>query len=231
MAISRALRKYGLHCFEQKILLYADSLEELNYYEELLVENLKTRTPNGYNITVGGKSKKGLVHTPEAIEKIRAASTGRSHTDEIKAKISKTRIEKGFRHTPEVLARISEKRKGQMTGTDHPMFGKTHSDETKHKIGEAGLGRVHTDEAKHKIAEASKEMWQTRSRTVPFKERPKAKGRTVWNKGMTGFTHTEEAKKKISEAIKGRTISDATRQKMREAATLRELKKSQLNYN
>jgi len=220
-AIHRALTKYGAQAFKKDILVYCQNKDEANHYEKLLVEKLNTRTPYGYNITVGGESRMGMTHTPEAIEKIRAASTGRLHSKEAKQKIREAHI--GVRHTPEVLERISAKLKGR-EGT---FKGHTHSDEAKQKISENGKKLAHTDEVKQNIAEASKKMWETRLRTVPFKERPSAKGRTPWNKGQSGFTHTEEARLKISQASKGRIISDATRQKMREAATLRERKKKQ----
>lgn len=200
--IGNAIKKYGIQCFDSKILVYANSLEELNYYEEALIAKLHTQRPSGYNIKLGGGNHRGMTHTPEAIEKIRAASTGRQHSDEAKAKISATRIMKQIRHTPEVLARISEKRKGQMSGEAHPMFGKTHSEEAKRKISELSKGRHHTEEAKQKISEASKNMWETRERTVPYKPRPSTQGRTPWNKGKTGFTHTDEVKQQISEASK-----------------------------
>lgn len=131
-------------------------------------------------------------HTPEAIEKIREASTGRKHTEEAKAKISRTRLEKGFRHTQEVLDKISQSRKGQMTGEKHPMYGKTHSDEAKQKISAAGKGRKHSVEARQKISEASKKMWEQRSRVVPYKPRPSTKGRIPWNKGNAGFRFLEK---------------------------------------
>lgn len=155
-AISNALRKYGLKGFDCRVLVQVDSLEELNYYEEALVRLLKTQRPHGYNITIGGESKTGFKHTPGAIEKIREASTGRKHTEEAKAKISRTRLEKGFRHTQEVLDKISQSRKGQMTGEKHPMYGKTHSDEAKQKISAAGKGRRHSDEARQKFPKHQK---------------------------------------------------------------------------
>lgn len=195
-AIGNAVKKYGIESFDQRILLYAGSHEELDYYEEQLIARLNTQRPNGYNIKLGGNVHRGMAHTPEAIEKIRQASTGRLHSEATKQKISQTRIEKGFRHTPEVLAQISAKMKGRV-GT---FKGKTHSIATKQKISESGLGRKHSSEDKQKISEASKEMWQTRSRQVPYKARPSMRGRTAWNKGKTGFHHTSETKQKISEA-------------------------------
>ena len=83
----------------------------------------------------------------------------------------------------------------QRFGKDAPMYGKHHSEETKHKISEShkGLniwskGKCLSDETKRKLSEALK-----------------------------GKHHSEETKHKMSESHKGKHLSDETKRKLSEA--------------
>jgi len=51
--------------------------------------------------------------------------------------------------------KISKSLVGKMIGVKNPMFGKTrsHTEETKYKISQMGIGRMHSDETKNKISQ------------------------------------------------------------------------------
>jgi len=76
------------------------------------------------------------------------------HSDETKKRMSETRIGKPCPKTPALIARMKEDRKGE----GNPMFGKTHSDETKEKMRIAASNRTHTDESKAKLSAAAKKI-------------------------------------------------------------------------
>jgi group I intron endonuclease len=107
----RSMRKYGIENFEIKIIINNIKLEKLDYYECLWIEKLKTLTPNGYNISKGGKVLRGpdnpmFGKIPWNKNKKRSKET----IEKIKASF-----------TPEKL----KKMRNRMLGSNNPMFGKT----------------------------------------------------------------------------------------------------------
>jgi group I intron endonuclease len=56
----KAMRKYGVENFKIEEIDGANSIAELNYKEWLLIQNLNTLAPNGYNLMQGGNN--GLHH-------------------------------------------------------------------------------------------------------------------------------------------------------------------------
>ena len=87
------------------------------------------------NLTHGGEGRTGP-KSPEEVEKIRKANTGKKLSEETKRKISKT--------------------KTGLTGELCPNFGKRHSEETKAKISKSKTGSSHSDEARLKMSAAKK---------------------------------------------------------------------------
>lgn len=102
-----------------------------------------------------------------------------------------------------------------------PRLGKTHSAETRRKIGKGNKGKIITDECKLKISEAQKgrpnseehnrkiseakkgkkRPPMTKEQKLKISETLKGKGIVPWNKGKSS---SEESKRKMSEARKGR---------------------------
>lgn len=186
--IYRAFKKYGVENFDKTIVLYANDLSELNYYEKECIRVFKTLAPNGYNLATGGDNS--------------------LHHEISKQRISKTRIERGIRHTPETLAIISSKLKGR----ESTFKGKHHTDETKKKLSENGKLLIHTDESKQKIVSASKSMWANMTEdqkleraekiSSKLKEAHKRDPKTIWNKGIKTGPQSVETLIKKSAATK-----------------------------
>jgi group I intron endonuclease len=112
-AIIEAYNKYGKSNFTyEKVCTGINNRNTLNYLEKFWIKAINTLSPNGYNIE-GGGSDKGVV----------AEST--------KQKLHEINIGKTM--SIETCNKISE----SLTGEKNPFYGKTHSIESKLKIGKA----------------------------------------------------------------------------------------------
>ena len=98
--IKNAMQKYGRDKFALQVL--AIGTQRYCYeLERKAIESLNTLKPNGYNICTGGVGAIGIygdkngmygkTHTPETIEKMRKAASGKKVSDETKAKMSASR--------------------------------------------------------------------------------------------------------------------------------------------
>ena len=101
----------------------------------------------------------------------------------------------------------------------HNSKGKTHSEETRKKIGEIWKGRKHTEETKKKISEAKKgekHPFYGKKFSDEHKMKMSEAQRNRVTQPMKGKKLSEETRKKISEAVKGRKSSKETRRKLSE---------------
>ena len=80
-AISSAIKKYGWENFEKDWYECPD--EDLNFDEELLVREMGTLSPNGYNLKEGGGNGKD---SEETKRKKREAQLGKKNSEESKQK-------------------------------------------------------------------------------------------------------------------------------------------------
>jgi group I intron endonuclease len=126
MAIYNAIQKYGWENFEKDWYECPD--EDLNFDEELLVREMGTLSPGGYNLKEGGGNCK--------------------LSEETKQKMSEAHL--GTYRDKETKLKMSEAQRGDK----NHMFGKTTSEKTRQKQSEANLGKVQSDETKKKISEA-----------------------------------------------------------------------------
>jgi len=94
--IKNAMQKYGRDKFALQVL--AMGTQKYCYeLERKAIESFNTLKPNGYNICTGGVGAIGIygdkngmygkTHTPETIEKMRKAASGKKISDETKEKM------------------------------------------------------------------------------------------------------------------------------------------------
>ncbi len=134
-AIYNAIQKYGWGNFVKD--WYGCPDEDLNFDEELLVREMGTLSPDGYNLREGGGNHGKL--SEETKQKLSDAHRG-----------DKSYMY-GIPKSEEFKQKISEAQRGEK----HHMYGKNHTRETKQKIGKASNGRVHTEKTKQHIREAT----------------------------------------------------------------------------
>ena len=130
IALYNAIKKYGWDNFE--IDWYECPDEDLDFDEELLVREMETLSPEGYNLREGGGSRGK--HNEESKQKNRDAHIGTKHTDKTKQKMSKSQSGKTL--SEDHKQKLSESKRGEK----HPMFGKTPSEDTKKKMSDALRG-------------------------------------------------------------------------------------------
>ena len=114
LPIVRALTKYGMENFSLVILEYTDP-NNLILCEQKWINDLKP----DYNINPIAGNSKGYKHTIESVEKMRQASLGRKHTEEVKQNMSNTR-----------------------KSINNPFYGKTHTKKSLALMKAAALIRL-----------------------------------------------------------------------------------------
>lgn len=164
----KAIRKYGFDNFTWEVIHYPGASQDaLNAIERWHIAKLGSLVPNGYNLETGGKSGGKL--SPEARAKISASHKGKTLSKEHRAKVSKVHkgkiispetrakmsdAKRGKSPSPEHRAKISDARRGKplspehrakisegLRGDKHPLYGKTHSSESRAKMSESQRNR------------------------------------------------------------------------------------------
>lgn len=130
IAIYKAIQKHGWDSFEKDWYECPD--EDLNFDEELLVREMETLAPNGYNLREGGGSRGK--HSEGSKQKNREAHLGENNHMY------------GKRHSKETKKKIGDRSRG-----NNHRYGKTHSKETKQKIGDGTRGKNLSEETKQKL--------------------------------------------------------------------------------
>jgi group I intron endonuclease len=119
--LRNAIQKHGVGAFDFEYFEWVDQWD-LAYIEKILVDELESLSPNGYNLKEGGGSYGSLA-------------------EEVKQKISEAQIgEKnhmyGKEHTEETKKKMSEAKSGEKSY----WYGKEHTEESKKNMSEAHMG-------------------------------------------------------------------------------------------
>ena len=144
VAIYNAIQYHGWDNFEKDWYECPD--EDLNFDEELLVKEMGTLSPSGYNLREGGGGNGKM--SDESRQKISEAKRGEKHpmygktrTEETKHRISEaTKGEKNHMYGIPKSDEIKKKLSDALRGEKHPMYGKTMCEESKQKQREAKRG-------------------------------------------------------------------------------------------
>jgi len=145
-AIYNAIQYHGWENFEKDWYECPD--EDLNFDEELLVREMGTLAPDGYNIREGGGSRGK--HSEESIQKMRKPKS-ETHAKNIS---EATKGEKNHNFGKTANDKTREKLSEARRGEKNHMWRKTHTNESKQKNREAHLGKTLSDEHKKKLSEA-----------------------------------------------------------------------------
>jgi len=206
------MRKYGIQSFDISVIDVAEDKQTLNEKEKYWINSYNSKI-DGYNMTEGGDGGdlstyiKYHPHTEKTKEKISNALKGRKVSEETKEKLRKiTPYNKGKKASEEIKKKLSEAHKGRPSnnkGKKHPYKARKPRPDM---IGESNPAK--RLEVRKKISEnnamrnpeISARCRGNSGKKYPYKARPKAKGRTVWNKGLT--KETDERVRKISETEK-----------------------------
>ncbi len=136
MAIYCAIRKYGWFEFEWNVLCYADDEELLNELEVVYIKELKSKAPDGYNLTEGGEGETGYKWSEELGQRMRKPKP-KGFGDRIsRVKKGKAPNRPGYKHSTETKEKIRRALKGHAV-----------SKQTRQKMSVAKLGKSRSKKA------------------------------------------------------------------------------------
>lgn len=141
VAFGRAIQKHGWDNFTHTIIASNISLEEANTLEQLLILEYNTLSPNGYNLTTGGKVCL-LSEETKAKMSVNTSSRGRPMPLEHKARlieIAKTRTQSIEERMVRSLAQRGKKMSQESIDkrtASHKAKGRTLTPEHKAKLAE-----------------------------------------------------------------------------------------------
>jgi group I intron endonuclease len=135
-ALNHAIEKYGYDAFEKEVICYC-APEELNKLEEFYIRELGThRSVGGYNLTFGGDGQgSGEAHPLYGVTGENHPSWGRKNSKETLEKMSAAHT--GITHSQEAKQKIAETKKGKR----NPFFGIKYENATSKYYGVCKVGR------------------------------------------------------------------------------------------
>jgi group I intron endonuclease len=189
--IQRAIKKYGIENFEKMVLIHCKN-EQADFYEILWIRKLKTKVPNGYNLTNGGDGvKKGYKHTTESKNRLKKTKESIEKFRQWAIEYYKTHsgFMKNKHHTKKAKRRMSEAAKNRLP----------HTEETKKLIG-VGAQRKHTMNQNEKNRVSGIKSWEKRRIEGKDNKSPK----TEEHKQKLRRPKSEEGRKNIKIAAQTR---------------------------
>ena len=171
--IDREIQRVGWENFDWWIVEKHVPLNLITEREQYWVQFFNSLHPNGYNRTRGGI--KHFKHSEATREQISTTQLGR----------------KGY---------WAGKKRPEMSGENHPLYGRHHTQETREKMSASRRGKKRAPFTEEHRANISKSRTGEKN---PNYEKP------AWNRDIPC---TEEAKSKISQTLTGRKRPDQSEQ-------------------
>lgn len=200
--IKKAIKKYGRQNFKRDILKFTDTKHDAYMFEKSVVTEDLVKSNQCYNQALGGYG--GNLGELNGMY-------GKTHTDEVKEKLSKLRkIDKNLDNSNKIFSvshkqKLSKATRNRLADpTKNPMYGKKHSQESIEKMRNAqkgekswmhgkrgpnchNYGRKHTEETKKQMSEARK--GKCTIPPMPGKQNPRWKGYCVTPNGVFESMH------------------------------------------
>ena len=160
MVIARAIRTYGWSSFTWRVIEICQSQELLDAAESYWIEKLRTASPNGYNIALGGRGRGSV--SDETRKRISEAGRGRAVSGDTRKKLSdlmKSRV-----RSPEVAKKIGQANLGRKASAETKSrqseaikaLGGSHmvewTPERREKLASARRGKLASQETKEKLS-------------------------------------------------------------------------------
>lgn len=143
--LHKAMRKHGIDNFRFDVIGCAFSLENANQLEKLAIKIYKSKSPYGYNLTIGGDGTQDP--SPETRAAMRAAQLGKKQSIET---IEKRRIQQiGRKRNPDAVQKSADARRGVKR-----------SEEFKQQCRERAAKQFADPEQKRLVSETMKAKWQ-----------------------------------------------------------------------
>jgi group I intron endonuclease len=146
VTLQRAWEKYGADAFEFSVVAVVEHPEQLLAEEQRWIDHYRCVGRRGYNVSPTAGSPRGVKHSAEARDRMRAAKIGRKLTPEHRAKIGASGA--GKKMDQEAVARRNAARRAnggftqsaesyaKMVQTRRARGGFQHTDETRKTISE-----------------------------------------------------------------------------------------------
>lgn len=90
--IGRSIRKHGKENFRYGVIESCTSKSEMDYWEKFFIANLKTKPPNGYNLTDGGEGCTGFAEEVRAKMSVKHKGVPKSSEHRMKIALAHRKI-------------------------------------------------------------------------------------------------------------------------------------------
>lgn len=148
--ITQAIKKYGKKNFTVEVLEWCVSLDELNSREYHYTKSFNAvSSPQYYNLVEGGNSGEVSDETRRRM----SLSHPKKYPKEFGEKISKSL--RGYKKSEEAKRKQSLNHK-DVSGSNNPMYGKTHTDKVRQRLREANTGKKLSKEVRNKMSLSKK---------------------------------------------------------------------------
>jgi len=151
-----ALRKYGADNFTARVLLIVATKEEALYYEQVLIARLKTKRPDGYNLTDGGEGTCGFHYSAEQSAHRSASRRGKSLSAASRLNISRACM---GRPSPRKGVTLSSETRAKLQAA---LIGKPLSQGHRNSISAGLVGRPCSIDTRRKMSESRRAWWTKR---------------------------------------------------------------------